>query len=56
MTVAELINELEKIENKDLKVMAAGEEADKVIVEECCGNRYVRIFESWKVNFVRYAE
>lgn len=51
MTVGELINELEKID-KDLKVMAAGECAEKVIVEECQGNRYVRIFQPWDIDFI----
>lgn len=51
MTVAELIKELEKMP-QDLTVMAAGETAQKVVVEECEGNKYVRIFEPWDVEFV----
>lgn len=51
MTVAELITELQKLP-KDLEVMVAGETAQKVIVEECHGNKYVRIFEPWNVEFV----
>lgn len=51
MTVAELIEELKKVP-QDLEVMAAGEVAEKVIVEECQGNRYVRIFEPWDMNLV----
>lgn len=51
MTVAELIAELQKLP-QDLTVMAAGETAQKVIVEECQGNKYVRIFEPWDVEFV----
>ena len=43
MTVAELIKELEKMP-QELTVMAAGETAQKVVVEECKGNKYVRIF------------
>lgn len=51
MTVAELIEELKKVP-QDLQVMAAGETAQKVIVEECQGNKYVRIFEPWDMNLV----
>ena len=50
MTVAELIAELQKLP-QDLTVMAAGETAQKVIVEECQGNKYVRIFEPWDVEY-----
>ena len=55
MTVAELIDALRDLP-QDLTVMAAGETAQKVIVEECQGNRYVRIFEPWDVEFVGRAE
>jgi len=51
MTVAELIVELQKLP-QNLTVMAAGENAQRVIIEECRGNRYVRIFEPWDVEFV----
>ena len=51
MTVGELIKELEALP-QDLHVMAAGECAEKVIVEECDGHKYVRIFEPWDVEFV----
>ena len=51
MTVGELIKELEKLP-QDLPVMAAGETAQKVIIEECQGNKYVRIFEPWDAEFV----
>ena len=51
MTVAELIKELEKMP-QNLTVMVAGETAEKVIIEECQGNKYVRIFEPWDVEFV----
>lgn len=51
MTVAELITELQKLP-QELTVMVAGETAQKVIIEECQGNRYVRIFEPWDVEFV----
>lgn len=51
MTVAELITELQKLP-QDLFVMAAGERAQRVIVEECKGNKYVRIFEPWDVEFI----
>lgn len=51
MTVAELIAELQKLP-QDLTVMVAGETAQKVIVEECQGNKYVRIFEPWDVEFL----
>lgn len=50
MTVAELIAELQKLP-QDLTVMAAGETAQKVIVEECQGNKYVRIFEPWDMEY-----
>jgi hypothetical protein len=51
MTVGELITELEKLP-KDLRVLVAGEEAEKVIIESCGDNSYVRIFEPWDVEFV----
>ena len=51
MTVSELINELSKLP-QDLNVTAAGESAEKVIVETYQGNSYVRIFEPWNVDFV----
>ena len=51
MTVAELIKELEALP-QDLHVMAAGECAEKVIVEECDGHKYARIFEPWDCEFV----
>lgn len=51
MTVAELITELQKLP-QELTVMAAGENAQKVVVEECEGNKYVRIFEPWDIDFV----
>ena len=51
MTVAALIAELEKLP-PEYEVYAAGERADKVIVEKCKGNIYVRIFEPWEVSFI----
>ena len=51
MTVGELITELEKL-NPSLRVLAAGEEANKVIVETCDGESYVRIFDPWDIEFV----
>lgn len=50
MTVAELIDALKDLP-QDLTVMAAGETAQKVIVEECQGNKYVRIFEPWDMEY-----
>ena len=50
MTVSELIDALKDLP-QDLTVMAAGETAQKVIVEECQGNKYVRIFEPWDVEY-----
>ena len=50
MTVRQLINELQKL-NPGLNVMAAGECAEKVIVENCKGHSYVRIFEPWDIEF-----
>lgn len=51
MTVSELIKELEKLDGS-LSVMAAGEDAEKVIVEECNGNKYVRIFDPLDVHVI----
>lgn len=51
MTVAELIEQLKQMP-QDVHVYAEGKEADKVIVEECQGNKYVRIFKAWDVEFV----
>lgn len=51
MTVGELKEKLKDIPD-DLLVFAEGEEPDRVLVEECQGNRYVRIFKSWDVDFV----
>lgn len=51
MTVGELITELEKL-NPSLRVLAAGEEANKVIVETCDGESYVRIFDPLDIEFV----
>ena len=51
MTVGELKVLLKDIPD-DLTVLAEGEEADKVIIEECKGHKYVRIFKTWGVDFV----
>ena len=51
MTVSELISELSKLD-QNLNVMAAGECAEKVIVEECQGHKYIRIFQPWDIEFV----
>ena len=51
MTVGELKEKLKDIPD-NLNVLAEGKEADKVIVEECQGNKYVRIFKAWDVEFV----
>jgi hypothetical protein len=51
MTVGELKEKLKDIPDH-LNVLAEGKEADKVIVEECQGNKYVRIFKAWDVEFV----
>lgn len=50
MTVGELKEALKDIPD-DLHVLAEGEEADKVIIEECKGNKYVRIFKAWDIKF-----
>ena len=50
MTVGQLIQQLERID-RNLEVMAAGECAEKVIVETCEGHSYVRIFQPWDVEF-----
>lgn len=52
MNVSELINELQKLP-QDLSVMVAGETAQKVIIEECQGNKYVRIFEPFDTEFIQ---
>ena len=51
MTVAELIKELESMP-QNVPVYVEGELADKVIMENCQGNIYVRIFKAWDVEFV----
>ena len=51
MTVKELKEELAKLPD-DLNVLAAGEEADKVVVEDCQGHQYVRIFKAWDIEYV----
>ena len=35
-----------------MTVEAGGESAEKVIIEECDGHKYVRIFEPWDAEFV----
>lgn len=50
MTVAELIEKLKEMP-QDAHVLAEGEDADKVVLEQCDGNRYVRIFKAWDVEF-----
>lgn len=44
MTVEELITELQKMP-QGKEVLVAGEKAQKVLLENCCGNEYVHIFE-----------
>lgn len=51
MTVAELIEKLKEMP-QDVLVYAEGEEADRVLLEECQGNQYVRIFKSWDMELV----
>ena len=51
MNVGELIQELQKLD-PNLNVMAVGEEAEKVIVENSGEYEYVRIFNPWNVHFV----
>lgn len=51
MTVKELREALAKMPD-DLNVLAAGEEADKVVVEDCQGHQYVRIFKAWDIEYV----
>ncbi len=51
MTVAELIRELESMP-QNVPVLAEGEEADKVVMENCQGDICVRIFKAWDVEFV----
>lgn len=47
MTVGELKEALKDVPD-DLTVFAEGEQADKVLIEECFDNRYVRIFKTWQ--------
>lgn len=51
MTVAELIEKLKEMP-QDAKILAEGEEADKVAFEDCQGYKWVRIFKSWDMNLV----
>ena len=51
MTVEELIKELESMP-QNVPVYAEGELADKVVMENCQGNIYVRIFKAWDIDFV----
>lgn len=51
MKVSELIEKLKEMP-QDVDVYAEGELADKVILEDCQGNQYVRIFKAWDVEFV----
>ena len=54
MTVQELIDELQKIDNKELKVYAEGEPCNKVSVECYKGvPQIVRIFKTWDVKFIQ---
>ena len=51
MTVGELKEKLKDIPD-DLLVFAEGEEADKVVVETCENNSYVRIFKAWDMELI----
>ena len=51
MTVSELIKELESMP-QNAPVLAEGEEADKVVMENCQGDICVRIFKAWDVEFI----
>lgn len=51
MTVGELKEKLKDIPD-DLTVFAEGEEADKVIIEDCKGDKCVRIFKAWDIEFI----
>lgn len=51
MTVAKLIRELESMP-QNVPVYAEGKLIDKVIMENCQGNVYVRIFKSLDIEFV----
>ena len=52
MTVGELIKELEGMP-QNLPVYVEGEAANKVILENCKGNMYVRIFKAWDIGVCR---
>ena len=51
MTVGELKEKLKDIPD-DLLVLAEGEEADKVVIETCENNSYVRIFKAWDMKLI----
>ena len=51
MTVGKLMEYL-SVMPKDITVLVEGNEADKVVIEECQGHKYVRIFKAWDVDFV----
>ncbi len=48
MTVKELIEQLKQMP-QNVPVYAEGELPNKVIMENCKGNIYVRIFKAWDV-------
>ena len=50
MLVKELIEQLKQMP-QNVPVYAEGELANKVIMENCQGNIYVRIFKAWDVEF-----
>lgn len=51
MTVGELKEAIKDIPD-DLKVLVEGVEPDRILVEECNGNRYVRIFKEWDMEWI----
>ena len=51
MTVAELIEKLNEMP-QDAQILAEGEEADKVVFEDCQGYKWVRIFKAWDMNLI----
>lgn len=50
MTVGELKEALKDIPD-DLDVLAESEKVDRVMVEDCYGYKYVRIFKAWDIKF-----
>ena len=51
MTVGELKETIKDVPD-DLKVFVEGVELDRILVEECNGNKYVRFFKEWDMEWI----